>query len=144
MRITLCGSIVFFDEMESIRQKLEELGHEVKTVEKDIADENGVVLDMKARHEFIKSKSSVAVRLKTKAMKEHFAKVDWCEAILIVNEEKKSIPGYIGMNTMLEAGLAFHLEKKIFLFNDIPKVDYEDEIRGMVPIVINGDLSKIV
>ena len=37
-----------------------------------------------------------------------------------------------------------YLERKpIFLYNEIPNNMLEDEIEGMSPIIINGDLFKI-
>ena len=38
---------------------------------------------------------------------------------------------------------AFRLNKKIYLYNDIPEGMLYDEIQGFAPIVINGDLSKV-
>ena len=37
----------------------------------------------------------------------------------------------------------FNLNKKIYLYNDIPKGILYDEIEGFAPVIINGDLSKI-
>lgn len=35
------------------------------------------------------------------------------------------------------------LNKKIFLLNPIPQINYSDEIEAMNPIILNHDLSKI-
>lgn len=35
------------------------------------------------------------------------------------------------------------LNKKVFLFNPIPQMNYSDEIEAMKPIIFNSDLSKI-
>ena len=43
----------------------------------------------------------------------------------------------------MEMGVAFYLHKKIFLLNPIPEISYREEILGMKPIIINGDLSLI-
>ena len=40
-------------------------------------------------------------------------------------------------------GFAHVLNKKIFLFNDIPDMFYKDEIKAMNPIIIDRDLTKI-
>ena len=50
---------------------------------------------------------------------------------------------YIGGATFLEIYDAFRLNKKIYLYNDIPEGMLYDEIQGFAPIIINGDLSKI-
>lgn len=77
------------------------------------------------------------------AMKKHFEKIVWGDAILVLNYAKNNIDGYIGANTLIEMGLALHLDKPIYLLNPIPEISYKEEILGMQPIVIEGDLSKI-
>jgi hypothetical protein len=41
-------------------------------------------------------------------------------------------------------GHAFGLGKKIYLLSPIPDMDYKVEMHAMQPIVLNGDLEKIV
>jgi len=44
----------------------------------------------------------------------------------------------------MEIGFAHVNDKKVFLLNPIPdSVSYTDEIKAMVDVVLNGDLSKI-
>ena len=62
---------------------------------------------------------------------------------MIANYDKNNIKGYIGGNTLMEMGLAFFLKKKIYLLNEIPELSYKEEILGVLPIILNGDLSKI-
>jgi hypothetical protein len=76
-------------------------------------------------------------------MKNHFVKVEWSDVILVLNYDKNNIPNYIWPNTFLEMGLAFHLDKKIYLLNPIPELWYKEELIGMFPTIIDGDLSKI-
>ena len=61
-----------------------------------------------------------------------------------MNHEKKGIANYIGGNTFLEMGYAFGQGKKIYLLNPIPDMDYSTEMFAMQPVVISGDLSKII
>lgn len=69
------------------------------------------------------------------------------DAVLVLNYDKKTddkvIKNYIGGATFLEIYDAFKLNKKIYLFNEIPEGMLYDEIQGFSPIIINGDLSKI-
>ena len=69
------------------------------------------------------------------------------DAVLVLNFDKitneKIDKNYIGGATFLEIYDAFRLNKKIYLYNDIPKGMLYDEIQGFAPIIINGDLSKI-
>jgi hypothetical protein len=81
---------------------------------------------------------------KERAIRNHFDKIVWADVVLVVNYDKNNIPYYIGGNTFLEMGIAFFLEKKIFLLNPIPDVSYREEILGMKPIVINNNLNKIL
>ena len=57
--------------------------------------------------------------------------------------DKNGVKGYIGGNTLMEMGLAFYLKKKIYLLNEVPELPYKEEILGVKPIILNGDLSKI-
>jgi len=70
-------------------------------------------------------------------------KVAWSDAVLVINYDKNGIKGYIGGNTLMEIGLAFFLKKKIYLLNKIPELSYKEEILGVKPIIISGDLTKI-
>ena len=69
------------------------------------------------------------------------------DAVLVLNFDKitdgKIEKNYIGGATFLEIYDAFKLNKKIYLYNDIPEGMLYDEIQGFAPIIINGDLSKV-
>lgn len=146
MKITLCGSIAFYDQMLDIKEKLEQLNHEVKLPPFEIEDEEGNKVPIKEYYKKRKTETddtSWVWDKKEEAMKKHFQKVSWSDAVLILNYDKNNISSYIGANTLLEMGLAFHLNKKLFLLNDIPEIDYKEEILGMKPTVINKDLTKI-
>jgi len=81
--------------------------------------------------------------LKRGFIDEHFAKVDTSEAVLVVNEDKNGIKNYIGGNTLIEVAYAYSQGLDIFLLNPVPEVGYADEIKGMHPIILDGDISKI-
>jgi len=69
------------------------------------------------------------------------------DAVLVLNFDKITDEiiekNYIGGATFLEIYDAFRLNKKIYLYNDIPEGMLYDEIQGFAPIIINGDLSEI-
>jgi len=50
---------------------------------------------------------------------------------------------YIGGATMLEMYEAFRQGKKVFVYNDLPDLNYTDELNGLVTTIIHGDLSLI-
>ena len=146
MKITICGSIAFYDEMIEIKEKLEKLNHQVKLPPLEIKDEKDEMISVKeyyAKRKIETDDHSWIWEKKEEAMRAHFQKVEWSEAVLILNYKKNNIIGYIGANTLLEMGLAFFLRKKIFLLNDIPEISYKEEILGMKPVVIKGNLEKI-
>jgi len=77
-------------------------------------------------------------------MKKHFKLIAKSDAILVVNDTKNNIRGYIGGNTLMEMGLAFYLKKPIFLLNPISKKSpFYEEVMGMFPKILDNDLSKI-
>lgn len=147
MKITICGSIAFIDEMQDAKIQLEKLVHEVKMPPSEIPGEHGSMMSAKNYYHIRKATDTTDGWIwdrKEVAMRNHFNKVVWADAILVLNHEKNNIPHYIGANTLLEMGLAFHHGKKIFLLNPIPEIASKEEILGMRPRIINGDLALIV
>jgi len=147
MKITICGSVAFHDEALSIKERLEKLGHEVGLWPSQVKDETGELIPVedfyKIRQKATDDEKWVWDR-KAEAILEHFDKVAWSDAILVVNYDKNNVKGYIGGNTFMEMGLAFFLKKKIYLLNKVPELPYKEEILSLKPVLLNGDLSKIV
>jgi hypothetical protein len=146
MKITICGSIAFFDEMLQIKQDLETLGHSVQIPPTQIPDNTGKLISVKEyykiRNETTDEKSWVW-ETKTKAVRAHFEKIEWSDIILVLNYTKNNIKNYIGGNTFLEMGVAFHINKPIYLLNNIPEINYKEEILALKPIIINNNLKLI-
>jgi len=146
MKITICGSIAFFEQMQETKKRLEKAGHVVEIPPIDIKNDQGKPIAIqeyyKIRKNEIKSEGWVWER-KQEAMKKHFNKVAWADAILVLNYAKNGVEGYVGANTLIEMGLAFHLNKKIYFLNPIPELSYKEEILGMHPTITNGDISLI-
>lgn len=153
MKITLCGSIGFYPKMESVRDELVKLGHEVKIPELAMEvpaefgagkkvyfgkfiEENGGMDAFPVGHKIW--------NLKEGAIRDHYEKIDWADSILVINEEKRGIQGYVGGNTLIEIGVAFYLRKGIYLLNPVSQeLSYKQEILGMKPTLLNGDLDLI-
>jgi hypothetical protein len=146
MKITICGSIAFQNEINSVKEKLEKLGHEVKLWPLQVKDGDGRLISVekyyKIRRAAANNEKWVWDR-KAEAVMEHFEKVAWSDAILVTNYDKNDVKGYIGGNTLMEMGLAFFLKKKIYLLNEVPELSYKEEILGVKPIILGGDLNKI-
>ncbi len=137
MTIAVCGSLTFHAEMRDVQRALERLGHAVLVPKS---------LDLIDRGEFKKPetvKERLAAERKYDFIREHFRHIQSADAVIVVNPEKHGIDGYVGGNSFLEMGLAFHLGKPIYLLYGIPHMDYELEIAAMHPVVIHGDLTRI-
>lgn len=147
MKITICGSIAFYDQMLKVQDELKQIGHEVKVSPDHVTYENGQPIPVEKYYELrkkaINDLTSWIWDRKTALIRDHFEKIEWSDVILVLNYDKSNILGYIGENTFLEMGIAFHLNKKIFLLKQIPEIGYKEEIIGLKPIVINEDLHGI-
>ena len=147
MKITICGSAVFVKEMEAVAGQLEKLGHKVKSMPVKFVDGDGKVWNTLDYDKFKKSlpfDKPEFLNNHHERIREHFDKVEWSDTILVTNYDKNGVANYIGPNTLMEMGVAFHLGKKIYLLNPIPDTPWKEEVLGMRPVVLNGDLNGIV
>lgn len=90
------------------------------------------------------NKESTANKIKDNLLKRYFEIIKDSDAVLVINTDKNGVKNYIGSNTFLEMGFAHILDKKIFLLNEIPDSSAKDEILAMQPVVLGGDLNKII
>lgn len=126
MKIAVCGSIEFAGDMASVARDLEQRGYEADypaAIDEGIDDNDPVV--------------------RRELMRDYFERINRSDAVLLYNVAKHGIAGYVGGNTLLEAGHAFASGLEVFMFNDLPDMPYRPEIAGMNPIVINGDVAAI-
>ncbi|OGY41551.1 MAG: hypothetical protein A2Y82_05035 [Candidatus Buchananbacteria bacterium RBG_13_36_9] len=150
MIITICSSIKFWPQIVEVKKQLENLGHEVLIPPHEVPNKDGEMIPVeeyyRIRKEMVDRGESIdwVWERKEQAIKWHLEKVNKADVILVLNFDKNNIPNYIGGNTLLETGVAFWLKKPIYLYNPIPEnISYFEEIKGMRPIVINGDLTLI-
>ena len=141
MKVYVLGSNSFMKEMVGCKNQLCDLGYD-GWIHQDYEDHvNGRTMafiegalpgesaDFKRAHDYIR---------------QHYNHILQSDAILIVNLEKMGIKNYIGGNCLMEMGMAYVNNKKIFLLNDIPVgISYLDEIKAMDPICLHGNLSAI-
>ena len=77
-------------------------------------------------------------------IRQNFEEIINSDAILVINNEKNGVPGYIGANVLMEIAFAFFYHKKIFVWNPIlDNAPYLEELRIFAVQVINQDLSQI-
>lgn len=135
MKIFLCASRHNYGKLQSIVQALQNAGHVVTPPNSFDKPEMEDGLKSTNPQEHIQWKADM-IRLDKQ-------KIAANDAILVMNFEKNGIPNYIGGATFLEIYMAFDLNRKIFLWNPIPEGMLRDEITGLAPVVIDGDITKI-
>ena len=115
--------MMFHKKYELIKQALESSGHKIIIPLPD---------------EFYSKEKDV----KLKAMRDFDKNLEQSDAILVANYEKNGIENYIGINSIMEIGMAFNKNKKIFILNNIPD-NCKDELEAAQCVVLKGDLKKI-
>jgi len=144
MKITICNSIHFFEDAKKAKIELDKLGHEAITHPMEVEFE-GKMVPVIEYYKLRKSTWNDDIESKKELfMKEHFDRIKDSDAVLVLNIDKDGKKNYVGGNAFLEMGLAFALGKKVFMLNPIPEeLSYAEEIKGMRPIIIEGDLSRV-
>lgn len=67
------------------------------------------------------------------------------DAILVLNFPKNGIRGYVGPGTLFEIAIALHLGKRIYLLHNVSETEpYSTEIFAIDPIILDGDIKKLV
>jgi len=133
MKIAICGSMSFAQEMLEAQSGLQELGY---TAIIPIGTEQYANTELSVEDKWTKIENDV--------IKEWYEIIKDSDAILVVNKTKNNIENYVGGNALIEMAFAHVLNKKVFLLNPIPKgMNYTDEIESFQPVILNGDLNKI-
>ncbi len=137
MRIGIIGSMQYTEKMLEVRNQLIKRGHD--------AFMTGLHMAFIGKSDEEKEKIKIHQKNNMDAIREFWRMMQGADAVLVLNLDKHGIKNYIGGNTLMEIGFAHVLNQKIFLFNPIPKIPYyKSEIEAVRPVIINGDLSKIV
>jgi len=156
VKIVICSSITFRNRYLEVTQELEENGIavDVPELQKEMPVEQQESDDQKERTSirgFFESQGGVDAfppdhkiwENKARAMREHIERINTGDAILVTNYDKNGIENYIGANTLLEMFYAFLKKMPVYVLNPLPDMRCKEELLGMQPIVINGDLSMI-
>jgi len=137
MKIAICASMVFAEKMVEVKHRLEEIGH--------------IVYISQFAEGYLgkaeKEKEALAVHDKNEhdAIRKFWEIIKKSDAILVLNYDRKGIKNYIGGNTLMEIGFAHVLNKKIFMMNPIPDIEYyRSEIEAVSPVILEQDLNKII
>jgi len=136
MKIFVICSKHFYDRVLPIKLELESKGHIIQlpnSFEEPFKEEEMKKLSKEAH-----------IKWKQNMLRQHYPNVSKNDAVLVLNFEKNNQQNYIGGATFAEILTAFHLNKKIFLFNPIPDNIFKDELTAINPKIINGNLSEII
>lgn len=106
MKITICGSIGFLEKMYDIQKQL-------------ICNKNTVYIPEEDEQYKIFYKNNARIDKEHYFTKRHLEKIKKSDAILVVNEKKNDIQGYIGIGTIIELAYAFALNKSIFILHPL-------------------------
>jgi len=137
MKIGIIGSMQYTEKMIEARDELIKRGH------------SAFITDLHKPFIGKTDEEKEQIKLNQKfnmdAIREFWNMMQGADAVLVMNLDKNGIKNYIGGNTLMEIGFAHVLNQKIFLYNTIPEMSYcKSEIQAVKPIIISGDLSKII
>ena len=137
MKIVIGGSMSFAKEQLGAKKFLETKGHKVLVTD----DIEHYEKDSSIKQSF---DDELKLSLEYDIMRSFFDKVAESDAFLVMNYEKKGIKGYIGTSVIMELGLAYYLQKQVFLLNPVgQEQNCALEVAIINPTIINGDLDKI-
>lgn len=140
--VTICASAAFYKEVLEIEKALKKLGFIVLVPITARRMQRSGNFDVDTHKNWFQDPKFY--KEKTKLMNLHFKKVAEGDIVLVINNEKRGIAGYIGGNVLMEMALGHYLKKKIYLWNEIGEgLAYEEEIKGMKPTIINQNLTLI-
>lgn len=127
----------YTEQMLTVRDKLIKLGHDAFVTKLHKA----FIGKSDDEKEIIK----IHQKNNMDAIRQFWNEMQGADAVLVLNLDKHGIKNYIGGNTLMEIGFAHVLNQKVFLYNPVPEISYyKSEIEAVKPIIINGDLSKII
>lgn len=133
MKICICSSLTFADEVLEIGKMLEARGHEVLLP-------NGIINRLAEQPNF----DPVRAKIETESNRLHAEKIRECDIVLMCNFLKNCTPGYIGANCFAELYFAHYFEKPIFALFPLPDIAYiNEEICSLGITVLNNDLNLL-
>ena len=140
--ITICSSANFYPQAVDIQSQLEEAG--MKVLLPATAKKMKQSGDFDVSHYKTWFAEANDYYKKAELIRRHFDEITKGDAILVLNYQKHGVDNYIGGNVLMEMALAFYLKKPIFILNDAPQESaFLEEILGMEPVLLHGDLQKI-
>ena len=144
MKILICGSMAFAQDMLNSKKILEKMGHHVILPENTEDYTGGKLKKLASGWGTLEGAKR---KIDNNLIRNYYNEIEKGDAVLIMNKDKNGIKNYISGNSFLEMGFAHVLGKKIYLFQGLPDKDdlpmYYQEIVAMQPDILNEDLLKI-
>src|SRR3989344_256038 len=141
-KIILCSSITFYKDAVEIKKQLTKLGFEIVIPELAEKMEQEGNFDVEFHRKSYYGNDPVGS--KGKAIKTHFNKISGNDALLVINNEKHGLKGYIGPNVFMEMGVAYHENIPIFVLNPIEyDSPFIEEINAMSPVWLNRKIEML-
>lgn len=132
VRIAICGSMAFIDEMEAIAGMLEALGHQPMPPAREERD-----------FDWSDLKSAEVVAQKKYYIDRHLEIIRHCDVVLIANFPKRGNEGYVGPNTLMEAAFAYALCVPVIFLNDPSAQENGLECIAIASGYLGGDATTI-
>ncbi len=139
MKVVVGGSMTFAREQIEAKEFLENKGYEVLITDdiEEFVDSSDVKTEMSFEDE-------LKLCHKYDVIRTFFNKVAESDALLVVNGKKKGIKGYLGTSVLMEMGLAYHLNKKVYLVNPVDRdQSYALEVAVIDPVIIGSDFGLV-
>ena len=140
--VVICSSASFYKQVIEVAKQLKSMGFAVAVpLTAGKMERTG---DFKVETYKTWFADSNAYDRKTFLTKHHFNKIVKGDSVLVLNYEKNGRPGYIGGAVLAEMAVGLHFNKPIYVLNPIDEtVGYKEEILGMQPVILNGNLGLI-
>lgn len=128
--LSICGSMDFIDEMETIAAELTAAGWTVFT---PLRAETGFCWeDLRAQERIQRKKAYIDA---------HLENIRRSTAVLIANYPKNGIDGYIGANTLMEAAMGYTLGVPVYFLFTIGAQGCQLEAESITEGVWNGRIN---
>ena len=142
LNLAICSSASFYKEVIKLSYKLEDI--DITTILPRTAAEMKSEGRENDEAQIDWASASIGYHGKSILIRQHFDKIAQADAILVTNYDKHGKTNYIGPNVLMEMAVAFYFDKPIYVLNvaptDSPLID---EILGLEPTFLDGDISKI-
>lgn len=139
MKILIICSTSFYDRIPPIKEKLELAGHTLtmpNCYDAPVTSEDHKLMTDEEYKAFFRE-----------MYYESRENIENNDAVLVLNYDKikngNLFQNYIGASTFLEMYEAFMQDKKIFVLNELPESMLSDDLKGMNPTILNGNVELI-